>query len=288
MKGPTKWKGSDSLKSITRQSMEALKRYKLTAKVNRCIPSHVLRVPSKNDISASSRHVSGNGDCLAAATLGHNLRFPLHILRFGIQQLHHNPTSELPSKPLLGFARQPASQKCQHRQSKTEASTETLKKGNKNDHGTWHLMSASLSIPASISELSTPIQQQQDQRKDNLEQGGKNQLRTWHLVSASLSMPASISEPSTPVEQQYDQHNGNPKQGNKDYLCTWHMISGHLMSASLSMSASISDLSTPIEQQQQGQYKGNPKQGHKDYHHTWRLTSASLSMPSTSQNIQHR
>ena len=33
MKGPTKLKGSDSLKSITRKSMEVLQRYKLTAKV---------------------------------------------------------------------------------------------------------------------------------------------------------------------------------------------------------------------------------------------------------------
>ncbi len=66
-----------------------------------CVPSHVLRVSSQNDISASSRHVGGDGDCLAAPTLSHNLRFPLHILRLRIQQLQHNPILELPSTLLL-------------------------------------------------------------------------------------------------------------------------------------------------------------------------------------------
>ena len=50
-------------------------------------PGHELRIPSKDDISASSRHVGGNGYCLAAPTLRHHFRFPLHILWLGIQQL---------------------------------------------------------------------------------------------------------------------------------------------------------------------------------------------------------
>lgn len=50
-------------------------------------PSHELRVPAQNDVSASSRHVGGNGHCLAAPALSHHLRFPLHILGLGIQQL---------------------------------------------------------------------------------------------------------------------------------------------------------------------------------------------------------
>lgn len=52
------------------------------------VPGHVLRVPSQNDVCASSRHVSRNGDCLAAPTLCYNLRFPLHIFWLGIQKLH--------------------------------------------------------------------------------------------------------------------------------------------------------------------------------------------------------
>ncbi len=91
LESPTSLKGSDSCKSRTRQSIEVLQ-VQADSQSEVCIPSHVLRVPSQNDVSASSRHVSGNGDCLAAPALGHNLRFPLHILRFGIQQLQHSPT----------------------------------------------------------------------------------------------------------------------------------------------------------------------------------------------------
>lgn len=58
-------------------------------------PGHELRVPAQNDVSASSRHVGGNGHSFAAPALCHHFRFPLHVLRLGIQQLQQAGTQQM-------------------------------------------------------------------------------------------------------------------------------------------------------------------------------------------------
>lgn len=50
-------------------------------------PRHVLRVASQQDVGAAPRHVGGDGDGAAPPALRHDLRFALHVLRLGVQQL---------------------------------------------------------------------------------------------------------------------------------------------------------------------------------------------------------
>jgi len=48
---------------------------------------HVVAVAAKNDVGATARHVGGDGHGASSTRLGDDLRFALHVLRLGVEQV---------------------------------------------------------------------------------------------------------------------------------------------------------------------------------------------------------
>ena len=51
---------------------------------------HVVAVPPKDDVGAPARHVGGDGHRSSTTGLSHDLRFPFHVLRLGVEQVVGN------------------------------------------------------------------------------------------------------------------------------------------------------------------------------------------------------
>ena len=66
-------------------------------------PGHVIAVAPQDDVGTTARHVGGNGDRAGAASLGHDLSFPLHIFRLGIEQVVGNVLLSQKGREEFGF-----------------------------------------------------------------------------------------------------------------------------------------------------------------------------------------
>ena len=64
---------------------------------------HVVAVAAEDDVGAAASHVGGDGHGAGATRLGHDLGFPLHVFRLGIEQVVGNLLLGQQGAEQLGF-----------------------------------------------------------------------------------------------------------------------------------------------------------------------------------------